>query len=295
MEKMTMRSIQLIFFTLLILSFSDGQVTEKLNDEMETERDGVERNLQRITTEYPDDQAIRQLYTGLGVSPNDMSGDSYCDWKGIQCTTQRPSLWVKREYVQHIFLSRLFDESLDLKGTISTHIGQLSELESLNLYGNSIEGSLPDHIGLLTNVRSVVLSNNKITGEIPPQIGMMERLTSLDLDGNLLSGKIPSQIGFLGRLRELELCCNNLTGGIPWQISNLEDLQVLFLYNNLLEGTLTSRMDQMSKLVWLGVGSNPELSGNPKFLCGLRDFTYHNTQIPRDLCDDFQRFNPFNN
>lgn len=34
-----MRSIQLIFVTLLILSFSDGQVTEKLNDEMETERD----------------------------------------------------------------------------------------------------------------------------------------------------------------------------------------------------------------------------------------------------------------
>ena len=79
-------------------------------------------------------------------------------------------------------------------GSIPPEIGNLTDLEFLNLSSNKINGSIRSEIGNLTNLSELNLSSNQLIGEIPPEIGNLTDLYVLDLSYNQITGYIPSEI-----------------------------------------------------------------------------------------------------
>ena len=75
-------------------------------------------------------------------------------------------------------------------------------------------------MGNLTNLEWLDIDENQLTGEIPPDLGDLANLEALYLGGNQLSGEIPPELGNLARLRALYLGVNQLSGCVP---SNLQD------------------------------------------------------------------------
>ncbi|XP_020591952.1 protein NSP-INTERACTING KINASE 1-like isoform X2 [Phalaenopsis equestris] len=92
----------------------------------------------------------------------------------------------------------------------------------------SLSGSLSSSIGNLTNLEIVLLQNNEISGSIPEEIGKLVMLRTLDLSCNNLSGEIPTSLGELRSLQYL------FYGPFPQKLDNITELSFLDLsYNNL--------------------------------------------------------------
>ncbi len=81
--------------------------------------------------------------------------------------------------------------SHNLTGSIPPEIGNLANLEWLDLRRNNLKGSIPPEIGSLANLKELSLSSNHLTGSIPPEIGNLVNLKSLYLNYNSLTGSIP--------------------------------------------------------------------------------------------------------
>ncbi|KAK1320319.1 Protein NSP-INTERACTING KINASE 3 [Acorus calamus] len=88
-------------------------------------------------------------------------------------------------------------------------------VSALGLPSQSLSGTLSSGIGNLTNLESVLLQNNAISGPIPSDIGKLAKLQTLDLSNNQFLGEIPSSIGDLKNLNYLDLSFNNLSGSLP--------------------------------------------------------------------------------
>lgn len=146
---------------------------------------------------HPDFVALDSFYQATnGAIWNNNAADwlSNCDpcgeeagnnaWEGIFCTNNR---------VTGIALG-----GKNLTGTLPPEIGDLSELNFLNLAFNSLTGFIPPEIGNLSKLKwSLRLDNNQFTGNIPPEIGNLSQLTSLDLWNNQLDGTLPEELGNL--------------------------------------------------------------------------------------------------
>ena len=105
----------------------------------------------------------------------------------------------------------------NLAGTIPAHIGStLMQLQELTLYDHEISGTIPSEVGNMTNLEILDIQNNAIRGSIPSEIGKLTNLRRLLLDDNDLSGAIPEEL--LSRLisvEELGLHRNKLIGPFP--------------------------------------------------------------------------------
>ena len=81
-----------------------------------------------------------------------------------------------------------------MTGEIPSNIGNLINLERLDLDRNYLTGEIPSSIGDLSNLNILFLWNNQLTGEIPPSIGNLSNLHILVVGDNQLSGEIPNEI-----------------------------------------------------------------------------------------------------
>ncbi|KAH9772120.1 protein NSP-INTERACTING KINASE 1 [Citrus sinensis] len=79
----------------------------------------------------------------------------------------------------------------------------------------NLSGTLSSSIGNLTNLQLVLLQNNNISGHIPTEIGKLSKLLTLDLSNNFFTGPIPSTVSHLETLQYLDLSYNNLSGPVP--------------------------------------------------------------------------------
>ncbi|XP_050205562.1 protein NSP-INTERACTING KINASE 3 isoform X2 [Mercurialis annua] len=129
-------------------------------------------------------------------------------------------------------------------------------VSSLGLPSQSLSGTLSSGIGNLTNLQSVLLQNNAISGPIPAAIGRLEKLQTLDLSNNSFSGEIPASLGDLKNLNYLRLNNNSITGSCPESLSNLEGLTLVDLSFNNLSGSLPKILARTFKVI-----------GNP-LICG---------------------------
>ncbi|CAI8591455.1 unnamed protein product [Vicia faba] len=111
-----------------------------------------------------------------------------------------------------------------------------SSVTRVDLGNAGLSGTLVSSLGNLPNLQYLELYNNNITGNIPEELGNLLSLESLDLYVNNMSGVIPEKLGKLQKLRFLRLNNNNLTGHIPISLTNVSTLQVLDLSYNNLEG-----------------------------------------------------------
>lgn len=135
-------------------------------------------------------------------------------------------------------------------GTIPQEIYVLNELQSLNLFANSLSGPIPN-MRLMTDLREIDFQQNLLTGDAIP-LNLPSSLTSYKVSGNKLSGTIPASIDNWTRLRELWAGRNEISGTIPTRIGNLINLESLYLFENSLKGSLPSELGRIPlEEVWL--------------------------------------------
>ena len=155
-----------------------------------------------------------------------------------------------REFVRH-----------GLNGPIPLELGDLTNLEFLDLRINNLTGSIPSELGNLTNLGSLWLSTNDLTGSIPSELGSLTNLWLLVLSRNDLTGSIPSELGKLTNLESLGLSINDLTGSIPSELGNLTNLWLLELFGNDLTGSIPSELGSLTNLESLDLSGN-DLTGS---------------------------------
>ncbi|CAN1139571.1 Probable LRR receptor-like serine/threonine-protein kinase At3g47570 [Linum perenne] len=149
-----------------------------------------------------------------------------------------------------------------LTGEIPVEIFKISSLSAgLYLSGNSFSGSLPDEIGNLENLEVLDMSYNNLSGGIPKSTGECKNLKTLYMQGNLFNGSIPPALSSLQGMEKLDLSRNKFTGEIPSGLQKIQSLQNLNLSFNDLQGEVPD------KGVFTNKSGGLSLTGNA-LLCG---------------------------
>ncbi len=123
-----------------------------------------------------------------------------------------------------------------LKGSIPSKIKDLTSLKELNLSSNSnLTGSISTSVGNLTNLEVLKLNNCSLTGNIPATLGNLSKLQTLHLQSNKLAGNIPAELENMNELTGLLLQNNSLSGSIPATLNLLPKLKSLNISSNSIE------------------------------------------------------------
>ena len=162
----------------------------------------------------------------------------------------------------------------DLEREIPAIIGNMINLEYLNLGDNNLNGYIPHEMGNMTNLEYLNLGDNNLNGYIPHEIGNMTNLEYLNLGDNNLNGYIPHEIGNMINLEYLNLGDNNLNGYIPHEMGNMINLEYLNLGDNNLNGYIPHEMGQLSRLTRFYLNNNNLTGEIPKELENIGNKNY---------------------
>ncbi|KAL1155494.1 hypothetical protein V6Z11_A08G028100, partial [Gossypium hirsutum] len=186
--------------------------------------------------------------------------------------------------------------SSGLEGSIPASFGNLTQIISVDLSGNSLEGQIPDVFGNLRKLTFLSFSScslsgplpitifnlTKITRPLPNHVSELQLLEELGLSNNSISGVVPSWlynklVGPIDRIQkpssiqEVHLRYNNIGGPIPDSFFDLVNLTWLDLSSNNLSGVIKS--DMLSKLTSLEVLDVSNNTYNVNFSgCSVRQF-----------------------
>ncbi|XP_073132744.1 protein NSP-INTERACTING KINASE 3-like isoform X3 [Henckelia pumila] len=120
-----------------------------------------------IKNDLHDPYNVMEKWDATSVDP--------CSWRMVTCS-------------QDGYVSALGLPSLGLSGTLSSMIGNLTNLQSVLLQNNDITGPIPDVIGKLEKLQTLDLSDNKLFGDIPDSIGNLKNLNYLVAGNPLICG-----------------------------------------------------------------------------------------------------------
>jgi Leucine-rich repeat (LRR) protein len=185
----------------------------------------------------------------------------FCHWHGVNCSSTRPYR-----------VTELNLNGRSLAGQISSSLGNLTFLQTLDLSNNSFSGPLP-LLNKLRNLDLLLLGSNHLGDVIPDWLTNSSNLVGLDLSKNDLTGHIPSNIGFLTKLEGIALYNNNLTGVIPPTLGNISTLGVVDFSMNQLSGSIPNKVWQISNITMLNLGQNNLSGGIPDTLSKLSSLT----------------------
>ncbi|PKA59015.1 putative LRR receptor-like serine/threonine-protein kinase [Apostasia shenzhenica] len=185
------------------------------------------------------------------------------NWQGIFCGSRRHPGRV----------TALELPSMNLSGTLSSSLANLSLLQKIDLSGNNFKGKLPVELGSLVRLHYINMNFNSLEGGIPSTLSHCAKLQKLSLSDNQLNGEIPQNLGLLLRFQSISLRNNKLVGGIPSSFMNLSSLLYLDLSNNSLTGSLPAALGNLSALSYLDLSSN-HLQGSIPNLENLMHFTH---------------------
>ncbi len=169
------------------------------------------------------------------------------------------------------FLDLSFNE---ITGSIPVELANLDSLRALHLAFNDLSGTIPPELGNLTSLQYLSLRSNKLTGEIPPELGNLSNLEVLILWNNQLIGTIPPELGQLSNLIYLDLDVNQLTGPIPPELGNLNNLEILALNVNQLTGPIPPELGNLSNIEQLQLGGNQLTGSIPAELGNLPNLVF---------------------
>nr|URM60577.1 brassinosteroid insensitive 1-associated receptor kinase 1 [Gymnema sylvestre] len=168
--------------------------------------------LNALKTNLADPNNVLQSWDPTLVNP--------CTWFHVTCNSEN-------------FVTRVDLGNANLSGTLVPQLGQLPNLQYLELYSNNISGRIPNELGNLTNLVSLDLYLNNLSGPIPDTLGKLQRLRFLRLNNNTLAGRIPMTLTTIASLQVLDLSNNHLTGQIPVNGSFSLFTPISFANNNL--------------------------------------------------------------
>ena len=121
---------------------------------------------------------------------------------------------------------------------IPIQIGDLINLQWIDLSSYQLSGEIPSTIKNLTKLEYLNLSHNQLSENIPTEIKNLTKLEYLNLSHNQLSGEIPPEIWELNKLERLIINNNNFIGELNPEIENLINARVLNFQENLLSGII---------------------------------------------------------
>ncbi|OWM83861.1 hypothetical protein CDL15_Pgr004292 [Punica granatum] len=158
-------------------------------------------------------------------------------------------------------------------GAIPRCIGNLSiTLGMIGLDHNALSGTMPSSIGNLINLEFLDVSFNKISGTIPPEIGNLKKMNQLDLGFCEFTGQIPHTFGNLTMLTLLHLSRNSLQGTIPSSLGNCQRLLLVDLANNKLAGVIPPEIMSLSSLsIYVNFSDNYLAGELPKEIGNLKN------------------------
>ncbi|MBT8239013.1 MAG: Two component regulator three Y domain protein [Croceitalea sp.] len=147
----------------------------------------------------------------------------------------------------------------DLNSHVSTWHGvtvKNGKIVGLELPDNNLVGNIPLTLGNLKNLEVLNLSNNQLKGRIPIELRKFDHLKVMNLSNNLIKGTIPTTINRLQKLEILDLSNNNIGGDLPNSLVELTNLNSLVLANNKIIGELPNGMENLTKLTKLMLANN---------------------------------------
>ncbi|ESQ53813.1 hypothetical protein EUTSA_v10024694mg [Eutrema salsugineum] len=150
--------------------------------------------LSALKNSLADPNKVLQSWDATLVTP--------CTWFHVTCNSDNS-------------VTRVDLGNANLSGQLVMQLGQLPNLQYLELYSNNITGTIPEQLGNLTELVSLDLYLNNLTGPIPSTLGRLQKLRFLRLNNNSLSGEIPRSLTAVSSLQVLDLSNNPLTGDIP--------------------------------------------------------------------------------
>ena len=119
-------------------------------------------------------------------------------------------------------------ELCSMTGSLSTHVGRMTNLERLSFANCRLKGTIPTEVGLLTKLSILYFGagnpqwSMELHGTIPTEIGQLMVLEQATFNNCDLSGTIPIQIGHLySSLSILGLPGNHFSGPIPSEFGML--------------------------------------------------------------------------
>nr|XP_027082607.1 probable LRR receptor-like serine/threonine-protein kinase At3g47570 [Coffea arabica] len=185
---------------------------------------------------------------------------------------------------------------LDKFGTIPPEMGNLYQLENLQLPYNGLNGSIPPGLFNLSALQNIDLAFNLLSGNLPRDLGYrLPKLLFIELDGNNLGGVIPVSITNCSQLKILDFSINGFTGSIPDALEDLRLLRYILLNSNnltsdptstklsfitsltkcknLLTGGIPAAFKDQQNMQNLGMEDN-NLNGTLENLCNLQRLAY---------------------
>nr|XP_027118490.1 receptor kinase-like protein Xa21 [Coffea arabica] len=162
------------------------------------------------------------------------------------------------------------------KGQIPTNLGDLTNLQLLNLGANFFRNNSTqdlDFIASLTNcsnLRILSLSGNKFGGVIPRDFGKLQNLQHLCFDNNQFSGQIASTIYLITTSMELyhhnfcrrsslmyiKIGENSFSGSLPPEVGKLIHLVDFNVSHNQFVGAIPTSLADCSNLANLSMQAN---------------------------------------
>ncbi|CAJ2629904.1 unnamed protein product [Trifolium pratense] len=135
-------------------------------------------------------------------------------------------------------------------GKIPASISSLTELEILDLSGNSFEGVVSEsHFTYLSKLEILDLSHNMVTVKIGHDWIPPFQLQYLILPSCNLNSTFPNWLLTQNHLLVLDISNNNITGKVPnWELGFTKNFPEIDLSSNQLEGSIPSFLLQASAL-----------------------------------------------
>ncbi|XP_020233412.1 receptor like protein 21 [Cajanus cajan] len=164
--------------------------------------------------------------------------------------------------------------SSSLHGSFPASLGDMRQLNNLDLSHNNLFGHIPQEFGKGSNdLRFLRLSNNNLHGPFLPFGSNFTKLLSLHQANNNFKGSIPDGIMNNTELRMLDLSNNQLHGEIPSWIGSFQYLTFLILSQNLLEGPIPMGFCKLTNLAYVDISQN-SLNGTLPKCVNMPDLRY---------------------
>ena len=178
------------------------------------------------------------------------------------------------ELLQTMGLSQLDVSHNLLNGTIPTTIGELVNLQAVDVSNNAELGAdgccegadsyyvqfygynttVPTEVGNLRKLQVFKMDWSRFMRHLPTEVGNLRNLQFWRMQGsfetNQVSGTIPTEFGRLRKLSEFMMENNTLSGTLPSEIGNMLNIETFTVQDNQISGTLPENMGDMEFLNW---------------------------------------------
>ncbi|MGD7096360.1 leucine-rich repeat domain-containing protein [Ralstonia pseudosolanacearum] len=202
-------------------------------------------------------EAAARLRSAVTLGPNDNSHSLVIRNAPIQ--------YLPDAVNQFTHLRQIHLEDCDLRA-LPEHLGNLNQLQQLNLLYHPNLRRLPDSLNNLVELQKLDVRDTKIT-ELP-QINRLSQLKTLSVDSTPLTA-MPSDIAALRNLKRLIVTRTNIRE-IPPTIGNLMQLKILTLSRSRHLQAVPASIGNLSGLEELALNGCRELRAVPDSIGNLR-------------------------